>query len=252
MARVEKQSSVKKQIEDVKADVVKEVKQQRRKKRPWMSCSVIILVVVLLLMLWGVWSVAATGLTKVPVFSRFAYTTPEPTRLVEPGIEAQDYVKEWFATLLTQKFYDGRGTINDVSFDLSVSEEILTTTLRSLVNVEGVEWIDVDNTQVVVDPEVGIELYFPLSKEKTDTAIIAIFDISVEGTDIKIKPIDVALGQWHVPNFLVASFLVPIIERQSDLLNQELGGYVSVKNVQSSDAKIDIEGDLTIEIQHPL
>ena len=92
MARIEKQASLEKQIQDVKP------------RKPWFACLMIFFAVFLIGAGFLAWTVASTGLVSIPVFTRFAYTQPVPVREVAPGVPVETVLREQIATSLIQRF----------------------------------------------------------------------------------------------------------------------------------------------------
>ncbi|KKW32189.1 MAG: hypothetical protein UY76_C0037G0002 [Candidatus Uhrbacteria bacterium GW2011_GWA2_52_8d] len=162
MVRVEKNAGLESRLDNVKGEVVREVRRRTRTSRPWLTCSLLLLFVLVGVGVWVAWFVAATGLLHVPVFTSLAYEAPAPIRGVTPGVPVETVLEETFTSTLTRRLYEGGGTLTNRSIQVQIQEASLTASLRSFLEEEGLEWIDSAGVQMAVEPGVGIELFVPL------------------------------------------------------------------------------------------
>jgi energy-coupling factor transporter transmembrane protein EcfT len=251
MARIEKQAQLEKKIVDVKEDVVKEVRRRTRQKRPWFTCSLIVLFVIVGLLIWGTWIVAATGLVHIPVFTSLAYELPEPTRSVSPGVPAQTVLQETFSSTLTRRLYEGGGSLENRSLSVTLSEQSLTASLRSLMEESNIEWLDGSKAQVVIDPEIGIELFVPFSQTRNDlgTAVTARFVLSVTQGQLVVTPTHVQVGLATIPDLFIATFLKPFLEAELASLNMIVIGYAQISDINIYERELVVTGELSVEVQ---
>ncbi|MBI4592032.1 hypothetical protein HY733_01125 [Candidatus Uhrbacteria bacterium] len=254
MARVEKQSALEDRLKEVKGDVVMEVRRWTRVRRPWLTCSLVVLVLFLGLCVWAAWGVAATGLIRVPLFTTLAFELPQPTRPVTPGVPAQTVFQETFTSTLTRRLYEGSGILEDRSIELLLSEGSLTASLRSFLEDAGLTWIETSGAQVVVDQEVGVELFLPFSSPVSDlqTAVKATFALEAEQGNLVVTPIDITLGSQRIPDVLVATFLKPFLETELSKLNAAMVGYAQISDVEVLPREVIISSELSVEIQESL
>ncbi|PJE77260.1 hypothetical protein COV05_00205 [Candidatus Uhrbacteria bacterium CG10_big_fil_rev_8_21_14_0_10_48_16] len=249
MARIEKNASLEKQITDVKGDVVREVRRRTHKGHPWLIALLIFLVLVSGVFIWGAWVVAETGLASVPILSSRAYTIPEPTRVVTPGVPVETVLEEEFTSTLTQRLYEGRGELKDRTLEARISEASLTASLRSIMEESGVEWLDGSNIQAVIEPGLGIEFFVPVADVESQTALKAIFSISAENGVVVVTPDEVMIGSAHVPNFLIASFLKPYLESELARMNAVMVGYAQISSIEVFSGELVMTGELSVELQ---
>lgn len=251
MARVEKYKE---------ADKVDEVEKGRergrrdetyRKSKPWLTCSLVGLVVVLGVLVWGVWIVAATGLVRVPVFTDLAYEEPQPTREVSSGVPVETVLQETFTSTRTRRLYEGSGALQNRSIEAVVSEESLTASIRTLAEESDFTWLNASDIQIVIDPEVGMEVFTPLdaSVSELHTAIITRFHVQANDGVIEVTPTSVMVGDLNLPKFVVATFLKPILGRELAKMNQLVVGYARISEIEIGSGQVAIKGELSVEIE---
>lgn len=251
MSRIEKQADIKKQLEQVKGEVVSQVKQSTRKRKPWLACGVLMLLAVCGTILWFLWNIAATGLVSVPVLSALAYKSPVPTRVVEPSISAGVYMEEWFATHVTQQLVQGGGQLLDREFSLELREGSLTTSARDLVAHSQVDFIG-SEVQVVVLEENEMELFVPLTWNDQDSVVFAKVELAADQGALSVQPTHIQVGSLRLPNFIVATFIVPNLERELRDINTQLGDYAQISEVQTTDGSLQLSGEITADVESPL
>ena len=242
MARIEKQASLEKQIQDVKP------------RKPWFACLMIFFAVFLIGAGFLAWTVASTGLVSIPVFTRFAYTQPVPVREVAPGVPVETVLREQIATSLIQRFREGGRLLPspNQTLEVSVSEASLTATLRSKLEESPLEGLEISALQVILEPDSGIEVFIPVEENDLQTAVILFFDVIVKDGAIAVIPKDVFVGSAHVPSFLVAKFLTPLLEQRLAQLNEMIVGYAKISSVDISSGELLIKGTVSVEMQRPL
>lgn len=249
MTRVEKGAGIEKRLEEVKAEVSSEVRRSTRRSRPWLTCSLIMLVVLLGICVWILWTLAATGLWKIPVFTAVAYDVPAPTRDVTPGVPAETVVEETFSTTLTRRLYEGGGTLTNRKIEITLSEASLTASLRSFLEQSNLDWIDTTHAQLVVDPEVGVELFVPFTNSELNTASTLRFVVEASEGNLIVTPTEVRVGSAKVPGFLVATFFKPFLVSELAKLNATLVGYATISSIEILPRELLIEGELAVEVE---
>ncbi len=251
MARVEKNAELESRLNDVKGEVVREVRRRTRTSRPWLTCSLLLLAVVVGMGVWGAWVVASTGLVHVPGFTSLAYEVPVPIRDVSPGVPVETVLNEVFTSTLTRRLYEGGGTLANRSVDVQIQESSLTASLRTLLEAAGLEWIDSSDAQILVEPGVGIELFVPLNletQESGDAAVIT-FDLTVSEGNLVVTPTSVRVGNANIPNVLVTAFLKPFLEAELAKLNAAMVGYAQISEIELLSRELSITGELSVVIQ---
>jgi len=97
-----------KDVAKMKEEVVKELKKNKRPNM--MSCGLMAFGLLLLFILWLTWTVAATGLVRVPGLSAISYSQPEPTREVNPGEGLESVIQTAVTTELRRAAAEGNET----------------------------------------------------------------------------------------------------------------------------------------------
>ncbi|MBI4435641.1 hypothetical protein HY630_03140 [Candidatus Uhrbacteria bacterium] len=251
MSRVEKNASLEERLDDVKGEMVREVRRRTRVSRPFLTCSLLLLAVLVGLGVWIAWSVAATGLVRVPVFTSLANEAPAPTREVTPGVPVETVLNEAFTSTLTRRLYEGGGELTNRSVEVAVSEASLTASLRTFLEGDELEWIDASHSQIVVEPGVGIELFVPLSLESQQpgTAATIVFELSAMEGNLVVTPISVRVGKAKIPDLVIAVFLRPLLEAELAKLNAAMVGYAQISSIETLPRELLIKGELSVEIR---
>ena len=249
MTRVEKDKKVN-EGEKVREREGKK-KPHKRRAKPWLTCSLFLLLVVLGVLVWGVWIVAATGLVRIPAFTPLAYEQPQPTREVSSGVPVETVLQETFTSTLTRRLYEGGGVLQNRSIEAVVSEASLTASIRTLAEESDFTWLDASRLQVVVDPEVGIEVFIPVTElvSDLDTALVFTFDIQATDGVIEVTPTSVDVGSVQVPNFVIATVLKPVLERELARVNTVVVGYARISQIEIHFGELLVNGELSVKIQ---
>ncbi|TAL50074.1 hypothetical protein EPN81_03890 [Patescibacteria group bacterium] len=251
MARVEKNAGLESRLDEVKGEVVREVRKRTRTGRPWLTCSLLFLALLVGMILWVTWFVAATGLLHVPVFTSLTYTAPEPIRMVTPGVPIEAVLKETFTSTLTRRLYEGGGTLTDRSVEVQIQESSLTASLRTFLEKSAPEWINSSGVQIVVEPGTGIELFVPLDLESQEPGVAGIitFDLDVDQGNLVVTPVSVRIGAAKIPNFLIVAFLMPLLEAELAKLNTAMVGYAQISSIELLPREVVVKGELAVEIK---
>ncbi len=249
MTRVEKNASVKEELEQMKGSVVAEVREHNRKRRPMLTCSLVMLFFVLCFFAWMAWLIASTGFVRVPLFTSLAYHTPEPLHTVEPGVPVDVFAHEQLTSEVTKRLQAGSGEIEDRTISLTISESSLTATLRSLMEESGLTFLDAHEAQIALSPGSGASLFVPLSNNDLHSAITLEMDVGVLDGKIALTPTLLRVGSLNVPRVFLVRLLDPLIAQEVETLNDELTGYADVTAVQVTEGFVTLTGELSVEIQ---
>ncbi len=247
MSRIEKNQDVQGQVKELKGEVVKEIRKGKKGSRAGLTCSVIFLAVIFTIISWVLWTLAATGIFAIPVFSSIAFSEPKPTRTVNPGASIETVLQEEFATVLTERFVAGQGTITDRSITLPLSERAMTASIRELIKEEGEFSLRAEDAQVVITTE-GLEIYIPYDGAKS-TALIANVRADVVDGQIQITIQDVYLGSLRVPGWFKAMTVAPVIEEKVPELNAALAQYATLESIEYQGGQVVVTGTFEIEFK---
>lgn len=252
MSRIEKNAGIEQQLHDIKGEVVDEVKKRTRRSRPWLTCSLILLAVLVGVCVWGLWSVAATGLVRIPIFTDLAYEIPVPTRPVTPGVPAETVMSEAFTSTLTRRLYEGGGTLSNRSMSVELEESSITASLRSFLEEGDFDWIDASGAQVVVDPSVGVEVFIPIIGKELVTSVMFTFDLDAQEGNLVVTPGKIQVGSTKIPNFLIAIFFKPLLQAELAKLNAIVVGYAKISTIEILPSAISVTGELSVEVEQAL
>ena len=254
MSRVEKQASLETQIQEVKKDVVQEVKRRKKFRKPWFACSLIFLVIILIGISYLAWMVASTGLVSIPFFTSFAYTQPFPLREVTPGVPVETVLREHVVSSVAKRFREGGRLlpVSNQTMEVVLSEASLTASIRSKLEESPLEGLEVSALQVNLEPNTGVEIFLPVEQSDLHTAVILFFDVVAKDGALALIPQKVFVGQFLVPDFLVKTFLTPMLEQRLVQLNQLITGFGDISSVDISSGELLIKGTVSLERLRPL
>ena len=206
MARVEKNQRIEDEVSHMKGDILKAVREDKRKGPGFRSCAVMLLVAIVVLGGAVAWVVASTGMIRLPIISSLAYEAPSPVRTVEPGLSLQAY--------MTGGTF--RGSFADIP------ESTLTAAVRDALASNGQTWLDDHAAQAAKTDGQGIELFLPLSNNAHGTAIVAHVGLSQEDGKLAVRIDDISFGSLAVPKWIIASVVVPAIAPVVASLNDSI------------------------------
>lgn len=249
MTRVEKNATVEERLGEVKNEVIRELKRERRRFRPFLTCGALFLLVLVCLCVWCCWKVASTGLIEVPFFTNIAYEEPIPSRVVTPGVPVETVVSAQISSTLASRLQQGDGALGDRQISFSISEESLTASLRSLLEQSGTNLVDSSRAQVAIDEGRGVELFVPIRGNPRKSALVARVGVDAGNGIAAITPTNIWIGNCHVPSFLVSMFLRPLIAREMKSVQKELSRFAEIKSISTSDGLMRIDAEFTVEIQ---
>ena len=237
------------EMNQMKGEVIKEVKKSKKKKKFKVVCSVIFLLCVVGVLLLVSWVVAATGLVTIPVISNIAYNEPVPTRVVEPGVPAEVIAEETLKTTLIKRIQANQGKLSDTSVTLEIKEESLTASLQSAIKQSQSPVLISDNAQVIVNSDTGFELFLPAMIASRKTALQLHVDTQVVDDKLGVKIDRLSIGSLNVPGSLISFVLQPIVDSQLSQVNQALGSFATVNGIVYFDGCVKIGGEFNVEIE---
>ncbi|MBI5370068.1 hypothetical protein HZA85_02695 [Candidatus Uhrbacteria bacterium] len=248
MSRIEKGQDSKEGMQQLKGEVIKEIRSQNR-GRPWITCSLLFLVIIFGLLSAGAWAVAATGLVNVPGFTSWAYHPPVPERTVLPGVPMERVVDERVKSLIAQRLQDGQGKLSQTAISLEISEQSLTASLRSALGKQMDDTLDSATAQVRIDPDTGFTFFVLFKNSPRASALqFSVYASAHDGT-VELKPERFIVGSLPIPNALTAFFLQPFIQSKLNDFNALLGSYVQMKSIDYQAGVVIINGDLAVQIK---
>jgi len=233
VARVEKGNPTKEDFDSMKKDVVREVKKRSKRRHPVITCGIIALVFLLAIMLWALWSLAATGLFNIPIFTSLAYSVPEPTREVSIGAPLETH----FETQLSKGF-------SSKSISLSLPEDAFTATLRTVIEQSAKEQFDVDSVQIAVLEDEGLEVFLPLANNKQESALKMILLVHEEDGRLVGEVSKTWIGSYRVPGWMVNLFIEPVVKTGISTMSKALELYATVEQIEYNDASVIITGQI--------
>lgn len=246
MARIEKREELHKEVKKMRGQVVNSVQRASggRIFRNWFCC-LIPAFVLIGLFVFGLWFAAATGLTFIPGFSPIAYKQPEPARTVTLGQNLEEVLGEDLSRQLTERVNAGRGSLDNSQFTIRISEEDLTSTLRSLLERSETKMVDASRSQAVLQDGV-IEFYLPVKNNKQRTAFVFLAQLKIEeGLQFDID--SSRLGNTSLPGFIPKRFIEPAVRRSLKDFEEEIGGTFNITNISIHDRFMNIIGDFNID-----
>lgn len=219
----------------------------RRRGRRKIGCCLFFLLIVLAAVGSLLWLAAATGLVTVPAVSTLAYQAPEPLHEVADGPPLEVYLSENLSALLTQRLQAGGGTLEDRSVELSLPEASITESFRSVLRQNELTWFETDSVQVAVDDS-GIEVFLPLAASSNNNALVLFFEPGAENGLVTVDAVQVSLGSFSLPSWATETVLLPLLRQGLDLVNQQVGRYVSVEKIETLMGQLVVSGVLIVEL----
>ncbi|MBI4714193.1 hypothetical protein HY771_03350 [Candidatus Uhrbacteria bacterium] len=242
MTRIEKGSEVKEELQQMKGEVIKEIS-STKKRHPFRNCTILIFIVIVGLLFAAVWAVASTGLVEVPVFSKFAFDKPEPERLVNPGVPIEKVLEEQVLSKLKT------GSVNE-TISLTLTEESLTASLRSILESSADGLIDAGLSQVSISSDRGFTFFLPLSNSESGTALTLSVKANIKDGAVELIPEELKIGSLSVPDSFTALFLQSFVKDQLADANKILGSYVQIEEVEYKEGSVVVRGKVVAEVEN--
>lgn len=220
----------------------------KKKPHPLVTCAVIIFVLLGVVVAGIMWVIAATGLATIPIFTRLAYEVPTPFRVVTPGVPIETYIQSEVSETLMQRLYQGQGTLEDTTLEVSLSEQSFTASLRSLAE-QGGEGLPFDFSlaQVALDPQKGAEIFLPIKNNPQQTALRLDVYAAVQEGGVVLDIKEASLGALPLPLQVLNPLIHTVVEKNLESLYAELGSYVRLREISYKDGLMILKGELAIE-----
>jgi hypothetical protein len=247
MGRIEKGENVKEEFQQMKGEVVKEI---RRKEggQAKLTCSVLFFLSLLMFVGWILWVIASTGLITIPLFTNLAYRDPAPERMVIPGVPLETIAKEHVQTVLTRRLQEGGGVLTNTSVELVFSEASFTSTFQSLLESSGYSLFQTDKAQIVLEERGIVEAFLPFAHQTQKTALVAHLRFEFASGGIVVKPERIQLGSFVFPRLLSIFFTDTFVKSQLPALNKSLGQYTQIRSMSYQTGQLTIEGDFDVKV----
>jgi len=215
----------------------------RKKIRGCFSCGVIFAVVMIVIFFWGLWVVAATGLVEIPLMTRFAFTSPQPSHTVEiVSTSPESWIERGVLNQVMDKLTSSIEPFNS-EISLTVPEGILTNLLRSssvLIEDENVAIAPGEGQVAVVDEE--LEIFVPI--KNTETAITLALVPSIENDELDLSVESLYIGSLHIPNFIVKYLVNSALELGTDKISESIDNLITMSELRVTEKGLLIRGTI--------
>lgn len=247
MARIEKEGEVKEQLESMRGEMLKTVRQAGRPRRPWLTCGIVLLLAFALVAFAAAWVLAATGLVNIPGVSSAAYEAPTPVHPVAPGEPLDVFVSRALNDTLSRRLAESGGLLDDRRITIDIPESSFTASIRAALSQTDQTVFDPGTAQAAVIPE-GLELFLPFKDNPQGSALTLV--LAFEAKEGVLDPVvrSVRVGALRLPAPLVQAAIVPAVQQSLAPFAQELGRYASVREVAYPSGFMRVEADLTVEV----
>jgi len=244
MVRVEKNPEPMLSKQDMKKEVKRQVVWQHNKRRlRRLGCVGIFLFVLFLCFLFVMWFLAQTGFVNVPVLSKF-YNPPEPAHYVEPGQLVDEYAADVFLDKLESVAYN---LSLDNHIQLELSEGILTSGIQEQISNLDSDIFLTNDTQVVIDPNFGMELFLPL-KYNDDQAVVILYVTPVlVDKSINIEVNRIQIGNINLPQSMAEIILETPIKTLVEQLNSTFTQFINIESIDVQNGVLIIDGYLSLD-----
>jgi len=247
MARVDKEGDLRRDMAEMKGEMLQTVRQSGRRPRFALGCGIVALVVLVLSLFAAAWAFAATGLANVPVLTSVAYHRPEPAHPVAATVTLDLFVSDFLNRVLTARLQQGGGTLNDRSISIDLPEGSFTASLRAALKSNAQTAIDPDRSQVAVD-EQGLELYLPLADNPRGSAVTLRLRMETGQDGLTVRVSDLHVGSLPFPDFVTQAVLAPAVQSSFAGFAKELARYATITSVSYAPGAVTLKGDLTVEV----
>lgn len=247
MSRIEKGQPAKQEIEQLKQEVIGEVRKVNRRKVPWRA--LMFFVMVLAFAGAGAWVLAASGFVSVPFVSAYAYREPTPTRIVESGEALDAVISSSLGNLLTERLQAGGGELAERSFELVLPESAFTASLRAGLGNDANAVIDPDRAQVAILENEGLEIFLPFRNSETGTALVIVLPLRAQDGVITFDAPNVRLGSLSLPGWASQALIVPPLAQGASAFQNAIAGAATVSDIRFTDGSVTLVGEFQVEIK---
>lgn len=224
--------------EEVRAGVMKEIKQRKRNKT--LACSLIIVVLIILISSLIAAALAKSGLVEVPLFSKIFSNRAVPQKVVTLTPEElknfETDITEKLKTQVKPQIKPG-ATEQQVDVTLEFTEKELTAIAKSLETSGN---SPLKNSQVSVTPE-AIEIFGEIDNLRSTTIAVA-FRPEITDSELKINLEKVTLGTLSLPMFWGEFFAEKYLNQQIDAAGENIRKMGQLKEITLEDGKLKVRG----------
>lgn len=247
MARVEKEGDLRRDMAQMKGEMLQTVRQSGQRPRMWLGCLGAAAIVFLLLFGFAAWVLAATGLVNVPLLTAAAYHRPEPAHPSPPTVPLDAYVSNLLSRELTARLQAGGGTLQDRAITIQIPEGSFTASLRAALQANGQTAIDPVSSQVAVVAD-GLELYLPLANNPRGSAVVLRLRMDAGQDGLTVRVSDLTVGSLPIPDAITQAVLMPAIQQSFAGFAKELGRYAVITSVSYGQGAVTMSGELTPDV----
>lgn len=229
--------------EEVRGEVVKELK--KRKRRKTLSCCLLGILFLLLILFLSFTAVAKTGLIEIPFFSKFFYKTPEPQRVVKVQQEGAENLEEIFENKIKSQVEE-KMVLNQetqkVEVELEFVEEELTAALLRGIATGS---LPLSRAQIAVLPK-EVEIFGKLSNPEVFLTIN--FQPKIQNGQIAVKITKFKLGNLSVPVFFLNFFIEKFLKDQMAQINEIVSKGGKLEEIRLEEGRVVIKGVIDVMI----
>lgn len=247
MSRVEKGASTKDEIQQMKGEVIKEIGASRR-GRPILTCSLILFLCVAGIVGVVIWGLALSGMVQVPVVSAVVYSTPMPDHVVVAGVPVETVVDTQIKTTVTSQLQQGATQIDSFPVVVPLTEESVTASLRQLLSQTGDVTFDLARTQVEIRADETIVFFLPIEESAQQTAFQVALTLQVQDGRLELMPQWARIGHLPIPRSLVALFIQPLLTDGMVEVNDAIGSFIHLKQLEYQEGQLIVHGDAAVKI----
>ncbi|MBU1146598.1 hypothetical protein KKD80_03575 [Patescibacteria group bacterium] len=236
---IEKVDQEKKLKDEIREEVISEIKEKKRKKL--FTCCLLELLFVILVLGGIVTAIAKTGLIDIPVFSKLFYEAPTPDREVSTTPGEEKKFEDILAEKIKQQIKVGeKSDTGQLNIALNFTEEELTGFLKA---AEINEDYPFSNSQISISSD-GVEIFGQL-KEFNQTFLTATLKPEVVGEELKISFTKISIGNLSLPPAIGNFFINKFLKDQLDSIKELISKNGKLENIELSPGKLIFYGTLS-------
>ena len=243
MSRIEKNTPIKKEIDNLKKDLSQQMKPDKKKSNFFLTCGLIAFFVFVVVIGLITWSLAATGLVSVPIFSSFAYNVPSPTYVVEAGPSLEVHLQNQIATKTVEAMQTGGDMLNG-SMSITLPETGFTTSLRSVIEESAEGQIDSENAQIAILEGQGLEVFLPLANNENESALVILLAISPQNDMLVAEIENIKIGAFRLPEWLSNLFIEPLVNNGIQEINKKLEAGAAIESIEYHQGELVLIGSI--------
>lgn len=239
---LQEKSKEAKMKEEIREEVIKELK--RKKRRKTLTCCMLELFLVILVFSLIATAIAKTGFFKIPIFSKLFYKTPSPQKIINiTPEEIKNFEIDLTKKLKSQVESQIQPGVSGQKIEVALefTEKELTAFLRTL-EMQGTS--PIKNAQVAITNET-IEIFGEIT-EPSKTFLTVALKPSVENDKLKITLQKTKIGALSIPpslgNFIIDKFL----SSQLQAVEEAIGKAGKLESINFKDGKVILHGLIDI------